>query len=174
MKYKVISSIGKDKEFMNGIEFEQEFSNEIIGSEVFVLGGKFNISQNGKILVLTNKDWVLTIMKEELTSQETKETLEVLEVLEVNKDYEIFFETKTIQIKNTTLIQNGITYKDFFEAIEKEWKNIQRLTTFHFPLKFNYDFNQLIFLDGWSWGGNDFSLLRQGSWGRETTDGRSF
>lgn len=167
-KFKVMSSVGEGKEFMNGVEFEQTL-NENVGTEVSVMGGHFKVLQNGKILVLSNKDWVLTIMKQDEPGPEIDES----EKIEANRDFEIYFKTKTFKINRTPLVGRGVSYQDFYEAVEKEWKMVHNLVSEEFPLKFNFDFDQLIFTNGWGWENDDFSLLRAGSWGTETEDGRS-
>jgi hypothetical protein len=166
-KYKVMSSVGEGKEFMNGIEFDYIIDNEELGTEVKCMGGDFTISQNGKILVLTNPDWVLTIMKQPEPEEENIETFDV------NKDWDIFFETKTFKIHDTPITRKQITYADFFEAVREEWKHVEKLRADPFPLKFNYDYNSLVFTHGWGWEGDDFKYLIEGSWGQEDKDGRS-
>ena len=85
-KFVVMSSIGEGKEFMTGIEFDFVIEDDSIGTNANCLGGTFVISQNGKIMVLSSKDWVLTIMEKGVPKEEKVRTFEV------NKDYEIFFE----------------------------------------------------------------------------------
>jgi len=165
-KYKVMSSVGEGKEFMNGIEFDYIIDNEAIGTEVKCMGGEFKITQNGKILVLSDKDWVLTVMKQP-EPEEAKETFDV------NKDWDMFFETKTFRINETKLVREGITYKKFFEAVREEWKAVEKLRVDPFPMKFDYAFKSLVFTHGWSWDGDDYMYLQEGSWGREDKDGRS-
>jgi hypothetical protein len=166
-KYKVMSSIGEGKEFMNGIEFDYVIDNEELGTEVKCMGGDFVISQNGKILVLTNPDWVLTIMKQPEPEEENVETFDV------NKDWDMFFEDKTFKIHDTPLTRKRITYEDFFEAVREEWKNVEKLRTDPFPMKYDYGFKSLVFTHGWGWASDDFKYLIEGSWGREDKDGRS-
>jgi len=166
-KYKVMSSVGEGKEFMTGIEFDYIIDNEELGTEVKCMGGDFKITQNGKILVLSDKDWVLTIMK-----QPEPEDLEV-EKFEVNKDWDMFFETKTFKLNDTPINRKKITYEQFFEAVREEWKHVEKLRTDPFPMKYDYGFKQLVFTHGWGWNSDDFKYLIGGSWGKESADGRS-
>jgi len=166
-KYKVMSSVGEGKEFMNGIEFEYIIDNEELGTEVKCMGGDFTISQNGQILVLTNPDWVLTIMKQPDPEAEDVETFDV------NKDWDMYFEDKTFKLHDTPLNRKGITYEQFFEAVREEWKNVEKLRADPFPMKYNYDFKSLVFTHGWGFAGDDFKYLIEGSWGKEDKDGRS-
>ncbi len=166
-KYKVMSSVGEGKEFMNGIEFDYVIDNEELGTEVKCMGGDFTITQNGKILVLADKDWVLTIMKQ------PEEVSEKVETFDVNKDWDIFFENKTFRINETPLTVAKITYETFFEAAREEWKNVEKLRADPFPLKYDYGFKSLVFTHGWGFVGDDFKFLKEGSWGKESADGRS-
>jgi len=166
-KYKVMSSVGEGKEFMNGIEFDFVIENEDIGQEVNCLGDTFTITQNGKILVLVNSDWVLTIMKQPKPEEEINLNLEP------NVDYDVFFETKTFKIHETDLVKRGVSYEKFFETLRDEWSTIEKIRNTPFPMKFDYDFNSLVFTHGWDWESDDYTLLNNGSWGREDKDGRS-
>jgi len=166
MKYKVVSSIGEGKEFMNGIEFDYEIDDESLGREVNCLGGKFTISQNGNILVLVNPDWVLSIQKQEEPEQEDNEFL-------VNRDYEIFLNDKVIKLNDTTRNNKGVSFKDFHDALKNEWKTVEMISGEPFPMTYNEEFNHLIFKNDWTLNDDGFKYLKDGSWGRESKDGRS-
>jgi hypothetical protein len=168
-KYQVISSVGENVDHFNGITFDYVLEDDSIGRKVKCLGGDFTITQNGDVLVLVNPTWVLTILR--LPEEEKEESKK----LEVNKDFEIFTGTKRFKLNETDLVKSKkVTYKDFYEAVKKEWPNIEKLTGEPLPLKFNDQYNSLVFINDWEWEGDDFKWLVEGSWGRETKDGRSF
>lgn len=169
-KYKVMSSISKtqDKDFYNGVEFDYIIEDDSLGIEVNCLGGIFNITQNGKILVLVNDNWVLTIMNIE------PEVKIVVRKPEVNKDFEIFFDTKEFGVNNTKIIRDGVTYKEFFRTIENEWSLVQALRPEVLPMKYNNDMKLITFINNWKFRAGDFMLLKDGSWGRENDAGQSF
>lgn len=170
-KYQVASSIGEGKEFMTGIEFDYVIEDESIGKKVNCLGGQFTIAQNGQILVLTNPDWVLTLLKkEEPKSDKNEEEY----TFEVNKDWDMFFETKTFKLHDTPVNNKGITYKEFYEAVKREWDQVKNLRAEELPMEFNEEFNNLTFINDWCWESDDYKYLRNGSWGRKTATGKSF
>ena len=166
-KYKIMSSIGDGKEFMNGMVLDFVLEDDAIGKEVNCLGSTFKITQNGQVLVLANKDWVVSLM------EQPKPEVKVDDQILPNREYDIFFETKTFRINNTSVSRKGISYEKFFETIRDEWKTVEKLRTDPFPMKYNPDFKSLIFTHGWSWDSDDFKYLKEGSWGREDKDGRS-
>ena len=166
-KYKVMSSVGEGKEFYNGIDFDYVIEDETIGISVNCLGGNFKITQNGKILVLANDDWVLTIM-----SQEVPKEIKAI-TFEVNKDWDMFFEDKTFRVYESPATRNGVTYKEFFEAVKKEWELVSALRPEPLPLRYDDEMKQIIFINEWSWGQDDYMFLRDGSWGTENEQGRS-
>ncbi len=160
-KYTVMSSVGEGKDFMTGIEFDFVIYDDSIGNKVNCLGGAFTISQNGKIMVLTNKDWVLTIMEKDVPKEEKVRTFEV------NKDYEIFFKTKTI------LVRNECTYEELFRSLKEEWRLAGSLIAETLPFEYNKQMKLFTFLNEWNFEGESMMLIRDGSFSRKTIAGNN-
>ena len=80
-KYKVM---GDTKNIFLGIELDLVIENEEIGTEVNVLGGTFKITQNGKILVLSEPDWVLTLQDITLVAEKEKPKLVINQNIDIS------------------------------------------------------------------------------------------
>ena len=135
--------------------------DETIGGKCNVLGSEFTITQNGKILVLVNEKWCLTLM--DITPEPVVEKPK----LEVNKTLEIYFKTKEIEIKT------DCTYKELFETIENEWNLIEGLVSEPLPLEYNEDLKLLIFRNEWNITDGSLKYLKSGSYTRYNKAGRS-
>ncbi len=157
-KFKVVSSVGEGKEFFNNVDFELKFDSEEIGAECFCLGNKFTITQNGKIFVLVNSDWVLTI--QDITPEELPEVPSLI----VNKNIEVYLETKEIEVKVKC------TYSELYNFLLLEWRNINEVSPIQFPLELRENGN-LLLKDSWNIKG--FDLISEGSFERQNSQLRS-
>ena len=159
-KFKVM---GDSKNTFLNIELDLVIEDDSIGNECNVLGGKFIITQNGKILVLADKDWVLTLM--DITPVENKEKPKLI----INETLEIYLETKEISVKSKC------TYKELYEALKEEWKIIRQLKPEIGEIPFMYDDKLTLFTfkDGWGFENGNFSMLGNGSFSRLNEDGRN-
>ena len=135
--------------------------DDTIGSKCNVLGSEFTVTQNGKILVLVNDIWCLTLM--DITPEPVVEKPK----LEVNKTLEIYFKTKEIEIKT------DCTYKELFEAIANEWELIEGLVSEPLPLEYNEDLKLLVFRNEWNITKGSLKHLTNGSYTRYNKAGRS-
>lgn len=159
-KYKVMSSIGNGKEFMNGIEFDYIIDDMSIGAKANLFGETFTVTQNGQIIVLVNNDWALTIM------EMLEEKREVKETLEINKNIDIFFETKEIEVRK------NCTYKDIFDVLSKEWNVAKAIMPEAFPLEYDDKLKLLNLRNGWSFSDGSLSHIREGSFSMIDKNGR--
>ena len=146
-------------EFM-GIEINLVLDNDNIGEEVNVLGGTFKITQNGPILVLTNSDWCLTL--QDITPNETK-----VESLVINKNLEIFFETKEI------LVGLKCTYKELFKVLKSEWKLAGKLMNISLPFDYDDELKLFTFNNEWNFAPGSLQLMTSGSYSRINASGRN-
>jgi len=161
-KFKVV---GDSKNSFNGIELDIVAPDVKVGATFHLLGSVFTVTQIGKILNLVEDGahgidtWVLSIM--DVTPEVVKED----EPLTVNKDFDIYFETKEIQVRK------DCTYEQLFYALHKEWKLINKIPDNGFggPLPFDYSERKrlFIFLDGWNFDKEfGFKCLHGGSYMR--------
>ena len=152
-KFKVM---GDSKNTFMNIELDMVIDNEEIGEIINVLGGAFTITQNGKILVLADKDWVLTLM--DITSPVEIE----VEKLEINKNVDMFFETKEVRV------QIDCTYVELYEILNAEWKMAGALVGKPSPFEYNTELKLFTFLDEWNFEKGSMPHLRDGSFSRKT------
>ena len=99
----------------------------------------------------------------------------VFEDLQINKEIDIFFETKEIMISPTDHITrgHGITVEALFKFLEKEWVMAGSLLKVPFPLLLEEN-NNLVFWDYWQLSRGSEKFLIEGSWNRKVAqkDGR--
>ena len=160
MKYKVQSDTSNQ---FTGIEIDYVIEDFTIGRELMFLGEKFTLKQNGVILVLGNKDRVITIQNKE---EKVKPISKIIakENLRINHEIDIFFETKEFQIKSTERLEK-IRYEVFYEFIKDEWKMAGVLANEEFPLELRD--NNLLLKNSWNFTKGSFVLLIDGSFTRE-------
>ncbi len=157
-KFKVMGS--SREEFMS-IEIDMVIDDESIGASCNVLGGSFTITQNGKILVLADKEWVLTLM--DITPVVIKEKPKLV----INKNLDIFFKTKEIEV------QQKCTYLELFNALKKEWLIAGALSNEPFPLEYDEELKLLTFKNSWGFANDSMLNMTDGSFSRLSEDGRS-
>jgi len=160
-KYRVVSSVGSGKEFMEGIEFNYDISDDSIGREVNCLGGTFNITQNGKFLSLANPDWCLTLMRLEDKEPEDDDDLKI------NENFDIFLEDKEVEVRKKA------TYKELYDALKKEWEFIEKMTGDKIPFEYDEGYKLFTFLDGWKFKDGSLKNMSDGSFSRKSEDGRN-
>jgi hypothetical protein len=158
MKYKVMSDTSAQ---FDGIEIDYVIDDFTIGRELKFLGEDYVLQQNGKILVLANKDRVITIM--DITPPKKEE----IPKLEVNKTFEIFFDTKEI------LVSVDCTYEELFRAVEAEWKLAGALMSQPLPLDYTERYQLLTFLDDWKFADGSLKHMKNGSFARKNQAGRN-
>jgi len=157
-KYKVQ---GDSKNTFMNIEIDLVLEDDSIGASCSVLGGDFTITQNGKILVLVDKDWCLTLF--DITPEPEK----VVPKLIINETLEIFFETKEIAVKCKA------TYEELYKALKEEWKLISKIKNEKFPFSYDEKLKLFTFNDSWGFEHNNFSLMSSGSFTRINDRGMS-
>jgi len=157
-RYKVM---GDTKNTFLDIELDLVLETEEIGSTVNVLGGTFVLTQNGKILVLVEKDWCLTLM--DVTPVEEKVSPKLI----INDTLEIYLETKEIAVKCKC------TYEELFYALQNEWKMISTMTGTAIPFDYTERLKLFTFNNEWGFENGNFSMMQEGSFTRFNSDGRS-
>jgi len=170
MKYKVQSDTSNQ---FTGIEIDYVIEDFTIGRELMFLGENYTLKQNGLILVLGNKDRVITI--QELKQKEEPLWSKMLrkEDLRINHEVEIYFETKEIQLKNSERLgKNGTSFQALFDLLQAEWKMAGVLSSHPFPLEMR-EHNNLLFKDEWALAAGSLEFLRKGSFTRVNSDGRT-
>lgn len=145
-----------------GIELDLVIENDEIGESVEVLGGTFEITQNGKVLVLSSPEWVLTL--QDITpSSETEPTK-----LKINETIDIFFDTKEIDVRVEC------TYEELFYFLQNEWKMAGALAAEPFPFDYSERLKLFTMNNEWNFSkDNGIKYVRKGSFSRNNKDGRS-
>lgn len=172
-KYKIASST--KPEFVD-IEMPIDIQDDSLGAKLFLFGTEFGITQNGIILVLVEKDWVITL--QELDVPMTGKIDELIidgSLLQPNAEFEIFFETKEIQLKETkNLSKEGVTYKALFGALQREWSMAKQVFDVAFPFEYDEELKLLTMNDEWNFmKGETFSFMKEGSYSRKNASGRN-
>lgn len=172
-KYKVVGS--SRPEFMN-IEMSLVFDDISIGKQCEVFGTRFTITQPGKILVLSNEDWVLTLQELEAPKPITwTTTIDNHRDLRVNFEIDLFFDRKAIRLNRTERLsdKNGVTVRCVYLWLRNEWKYIGPTINKPFPFRWDEENLLMSLLDEWNFDGLEtISLLREGSFSRYSADGR--
>lgn len=171
-KYKVVGS--SKTEFM-GIEMDIMFDDVSIGKQCEVFGTQFTITQPGKILVLSHKDWVLTL--QELPPEEIvipPHTIKDSAELRINYEVDVFLEPKHIRLTPTDrLTDEGVTFECLYKFLLAEWKYIFNLTGVMFPFGYDIDTQVMLFKDSWNYDSiESFVYMREGSYTRLDANGR--
>ena len=159
-KFKVM---GDSKNTFMNIELDLIIDSEEIGDTVNVLGGSFVITQNGKILVLVDKDWCVTLM--DITP--VKEEIIEKPKLEINSTLEIYFETKEVAVSI------DCTYKELFDALSSEWGMAGELVGESIPFEYNTELKLFTFLNEWGFQEGSLSHMSKGSFSRLSAYGSS-
>ena len=174
-KYKIVSST--DRQYEN-IELPLVIETEI-GKECVVLGTSYTITQaGGGIIILSNKDCVLTLQEIIEIPKEPKVTLiDDPKYLRINKEVDLFFETKEIRLNvdNGYLTNEyGLTYDSLYKFLMKEWKTIAKLFPENkaLPMEHEPNTNNYCLINGWNWFANYNLLLKDGCWSRKDMSGR--
>jgi len=157
-KYRVV---GDSKNTFLGIELSVVVDSPKIGDSFNLLGSTFTVVQTGKILVLADKDWCLSIM--DITPPKEKE----LSKLIINDTLEIFLDTKEVAVKVKC------TYEELYYALQREWKLLAQMGHGTIPFEYSNRLRLFTFLDGWGFENDNFSMLTEGSFTRVSPDGRS-
>jgi len=159
MSVKSFQVVGSSKpEFLN-ITISWNIEDDAIGNIVNVLGGTFEIVQNGKIIGLASKEWNMTMLDVTpvIEPEEPK--------LKINSTIEVYFDDKVIEVKVKC------TYKELYDFLEEEWKSVAKLPdTPQFPLEMRGSGDMLL-KDSWDIKG--FELITEGSFERQNNQGRS-
>jgi hypothetical protein len=151
-KYKVQ---GDTKNTFMNIELDLVLETEELGTSVNVLGGTFKITQNGKILVLSDPEWVLTLM--DVTPPAVVEKPK----LEINKTIDIFFgDEKKIDV------QVDCTYEEVFYFLQNEWKQAGALSATILPCDYTERLKLFTFFDHWNFTPSSLKFLKEGSFVR--------
>jgi hypothetical protein len=156
-KFKVISS---SIHHFENIEFNFVIEDDSIGAKCNVLGGSFIIIQNGRIIGLTNKEWILMLL------DVTPEVIPEKPKLVINENVEIFIDDKEIHISEKC------TYKELYNFLEVEWQYLNFIpgVSVAFPLELRGD-TDLLLKNHWNIIG--FENISEGSFERQSFDGRS-
>lgn len=175
-KFRVMSSVGEGKDTFDGIELNLVLEDDSLGAQCNVLGGKFKITQNGKIFVLVEPEWVLTLM--DITPEKVIEWGHMIEdpkELRFNEEIDLFFETKELKVSSSERLYNkaGCTYKALFLALQSEWAMISKVSPEPFPFEYLEEEKIFVFNNEWKFSEfTNITLLREGSFCRKTHDGR--
>jgi len=176
MKYKIMSSTGGNKDYLNGIIFDYVIPNKEIGTVVKCFGDEYKITQTGKILVLSNLNNVLTLMEiEDPLDKIKKESQKSAKELKPNRDFDLFLEDKTLKLYKTPATEN-LTFDELFGTLKKEFSFIKELRGIDFNTVFDYneEFDIFTFLNDWNWADDESKeIIKKGTWGRKNKFDRS-
>ncbi len=153
---------GDSKNTFMDVELNLVIEDDSIGASCDVLGGSFKITQNGKVLVLAEPEWTLTLM--DITPEPEKAVPKLI----INDTLEIYTETKEIAVKCKC------TYEELYYALEDEWKMIEKLLPSIGGRPFDYSerLQLFTFTNDWGFEGGNFSMLSEGSFTRINEQGR--
>jgi len=146
--------------FMN-IELDLVIEDDSIGATCSVLGGTFKIIQNGIILVLTDKDWCLTLV------DITPKIQEIAPKLTANEN--LLIDTKLKEID----VQCKCTYEELYYELESEWKFLQVATGEPIPFDYSERLQLFTFKESWGFKDNNFDNVSVGSFSRINEQGRN-
>lgn len=172
-KYKVVGST--KTEFM-GIEMNIVFDDITIGKVCDVFGETFTITQTGAVLILSNKDWVLSL--QEIPQVKTDPWTKIIRTpqdLRINHEVDVFIKPKLIKLSETDRLKSdyGVTLLALYKFLKSEWKYIKASTGVAFP--FDYDAENKLFImrDEWNFDSlESISLFREGTFSRYNSAGR--
>lgn len=181
-QYKIISSTNK---FLpEGITIPLDISNIKVGGAIQFLSEDCICTQDKGIITLVksgdgdsmgNVYSIQEIEEVDVNPYPRKVTPETIQDLRINKEIDIFFETKSIMISPTDRVTqaHGITVEALYKFLEKEWSIISELTNTPFPLEIEEN-NNLVLFDEWNFSAGSTSFLKEGSWTRKKVlpDGR--
>jgi len=148
MKYKVMSDSANQ---FNNIEIDYVIEDFTIGRDLMFLGENFKLQQNGKILVLANKDRVITIQ------DVTPEPKVKKPKLVFNETLDIFFETSEISVGA------DCTYKELYDTLKLEWPMVNKISLRVFPLEYDETLKLLTFKNDWKLSNGSLKHLSEGS-----------
>jgi len=172
-KYRVVGST--KEEFLN-IEMKIVFDDDRIGTNCSLFGTEFVITQTGKAMILSSKDWVLSLLElPELNVDLWQKTLVDPKDLRFNLEIDIFIEKKTIRIQTTDRLkeEHGVTLECIYKCLKNEWKFISSLSNTPFPFEYKLDDLLFIMRDSWNFDSlKSISLTREGSFSRYNSEGR--
>lgn len=157
MRYKIVSSTKLE---FNNIELDYVIEDDAIGNECKLFGETFKIIQNGTLLGLHNKDWVIILQN--INKIEEPD----LQKLKINDTIDIYLDDRIIEVRTSC------SYKELFEFLNSEWLLINSIpnTYYEFPLELREN-NNLLLKDSWELKG--FELIIEGSFERQNKSGRS-
>jgi len=156
-KYKIISST---KQEFEGIEIPLDDKGYSVASNVSMFGNTFVVAQNGSIVVLTSKDWCITL--QDITPVPVVEGPKLI----VNDTLEIYLETKEIEVKCKA------TYRELYDVLIKEWGFINTLDSEPFPCEYDKGLKLLIFNNDWKLTDASVLNMLDGSYSCKNKDGR--
>ena len=172
-KYKIV---GSSKDEFLGIEMNIVFDDIEIGKVCEVFGTQFTITQTGAILILSNKDWVLTLQEvpQVVTDPWTK-VIRKPSDLRINHEVDVFLKTKLIKLSETDRLKSdyGVTFLALYKFLQNEWRYIQSASGVAFPFEYDAENKLFIMRDEWNFDSLDsISLTREGSFSRYNSSGR--
>jgi len=156
-KYKIINST---KQEFDGIEIPLDDSEYSVASNVFMFGNAFVVIQNGSIIVLTRKDWCITL--QDITPKSVVEEPKLI----VNDTLEIYLETKEIEVKCKA------TYKELYDVLIKEWGFINTLDSEPFPCEYDKGLKLLTLNNDWKLTDTSILNMLDGSYSCKSKAGR--
>ncbi len=176
--YKIMSST--NPMFPEGMELPLPIEDIKIGDEVQFLTDLCVCTQDKGAIMLNrakdrsnDKDFgaVYTLMeveKEEVSPYPRKVTVDRLEDLRINKEVDLFFETKEIMISPTDRVTraHGITYEALYEFLKQEWTMAGKVSGDEFPLELE-EHNNLILWNEWKFAKGTVFFLKEGSFNRK-------
>jgi hypothetical protein len=175
IKYKIVSSTEKQYE---NIEIPLMLETEL-GSECSVLGGTFTVTQSGGgIIILSNKDWVMTLQEIYEAPKEPVVTfIDDPKYLRINKEVDLFFDTLEIRLNighGYLTEEHGLTYASLYKFLMNEWKTIANLFPENkaLPMEHEPGTNNYCLINGWNWFADYTLLLKDGCWSRKDLMGR--
>lgn len=172
-KYKVVGS--SKGEFM-GITMNIVFDDISLGKTCEVFGKTFTITQTGMIMILSNKDWVLTLQEiPEPVVDPWQKVIVQSKDLRINHEVDVFLKPKLIKLSETDRLKKdyGVTLLCLYQFLYNEWKYIGMASGVAFPFEYDPPNKLFIMRDEWNFDSlNSISLFREGSFSRYNSDGR--
>lgn len=182
-RYRVIQSTVK---MFEGVEVPLDDEKIVQGEDMFFMGMNLTVRQfGGGILTLADETNLVVLQGESPVSftqdinkvDDTPQVLDDPDKLIVNREIDIFFETKEIRLnfgQGNLTEEHGVTYDAIYRMLMKEWKIISSVYPQYgaFPMEHAEGTNNYCFLRCWNWHDDYTLLLKDGCWSRKDDTGK--
>lgn len=174
-KYEIMSST--NNMFPVGMEVPIDLDGLVIGDKVQFLTDMCTVTQD-KNIIMINRDrdpeipgdfgavYTLRVIEDKIVNPyPRKVSADRIDDLRINKEIDLFMETKEIMISPTDRITraHGVTIEALFEFLKREWALVNTVSNVKFPLEMEEN-NNLVLWDGWHFAKGSAMFLIEGSW----------